>query len=156
MGMGMNVTAQDAFPGWPAEYQARIAAMERAVPGPGGPADRLAKGPSSRGGPRGSAAASGGPAPFPLPAGAAAKAPRVAATAGVVPAQRPAVGLSLGGAALQLPAGRARGLLDGPIPMLVLASQLVLLVVFRGNHLSNATCLTRAFFKSGEECSKSN
>ena len=23
----------------------------------------------------------------------------------------------------------------------------------RGNHLSNTTCLTRAFFKSGEECS---
>ena len=25
--------------------------------------------------------------------------------------------------------------------------------VFRGNHLSNTTCLTQAFFKSGEECS---
>ena len=23
----------------------------------------------------------------------------------------------------------------------------------RGNHLSNATCLTQAFFKRGEECS---
>ena len=26
----------------------------------------------------------------------------------------------------------------------------------RGNHLSNTTCLTRAFFKSGEYCSEIN
>ena len=25
---------------------------------------------------------------------------------------------------------------------------------FRGNHLSNTTCLTQVFFKSGEACSK--
>ena len=29
------------------------------------------------------------------------------------------------------------------------------LTVFRGNHLSNTTCLTHTFFKAGEECSKS-
>ena len=33
---------------------------------------------------------------------------------------------------------------------------MVFLTRLRGNHLSNATCLTQVFVKSGEQCRKSN